>query len=144
MPYVIDVMRKPIFCESEILVTEAAKTMKKNRIGSLIVIDGNEQVIGVITERDLVHRVLGENKDPKTTKIGEVMSKNIITVGPYVSLIEALKIMRKNDVRRLPVTRNKKLVGILTEREIATAVIRASDEQLKLSRLKDLGEYLIP
>lgn len=144
MPYVIDVMRKPIFCESKILVTEAAKTMKTNRIGSLVVIDGNEQVIGVITERDLVHRVLGENRDPKTTQIGEVMSKNIITVGPYVSLIEALKIMRKNDVRRLPVTRNKKLVGILTEREIATAVIRASDEQLKLSRLKDLGEYLIP
>lgn len=144
MPYVIDVMRKPIFCESKILVTEAAKTMKTNRIGSLVVIDGNEQVVGVITERDLVHRVLGENRDPKTTQIGEVMSKNIITVGPYVSLIEALKIMRKNDVRRLPVTRNKKLVGILTEREIATAVIRASDEQLKLSRLKDLGEYLIP
>lgn len=144
MPYVIDVMRKPIFCQSKILVTEAARTMKTNRIGSLVVIDGNEQVIGVITERDLVHRVLGENRDPKTTQIGEVMSKNIITVGPYVSLIEALKIMRKNDVRRLPVTRNKKLVGILTEREIATAVIRASDEQLKLSRLKDLGEYLIP
>ena len=58
MPYVIDVMRKPIFCESKILVTEAAKTMKTNRIGSLVVIDGNEQVIGVITERDLVHRVL--------------------------------------------------------------------------------------
>ncbi|MFX0096843.1 MAG: cyclic nucleotide-binding/CBS domain-containing protein [Candidatus Hodarchaeota archaeon] len=144
MPYVIDVMREPIFCGPEILVTEAAKTMKKNRIGSIIVVDGAEQVIGVITERDLVHRVLGEDRDPKTTPIEAVMSKNITTVGPYVSLIEALKIMRKNDVRRLPVTRNKKLIGILTEREIATALIRASDEQLKLSRLKDLGEYLIP
>lgn len=118
-----DVMRKGVITlPQEATVAEAAGTLKKNLIGSIIVM-GKGEPAGIITERDLVFKVMADGKDPKKIKLKQVMSSPLKAVGPEVDIEEAAKIMRDERVKRLPVISNKgKLIGILSE----TDVVRVS------------------
>ena len=91
---------------------------RDNKVGSLIVVDG-DRCIGIVTERDLIEKVI--NKDIKTTLINEIMSINVITIDPLDNLENALKIMKKNRVKKLPVVSNNSLKGIITVTDIAYA-----------------------
>ena len=92
--------------------------MKERKVGSIIIVDQNTDPVGIITERDIVRRAVSYNKDPKTTKATEIMSKPLITVRKVTYLYEAAKKMAKNQIRRLPVVQNKTLVGIVTVTDI--------------------------
>ena len=100
---------------------EVAKLMKKHEIGSVIVVDkaGGSHALGIITERDIVHKVLVKKKDPYETKVDEVMSKPLRVVKPDTSLENAAQAMRENRIKRLPVVNdNNELVGVLSEGDI--------------------------
>jgi len=93
--------------------------MKKGKVSSIIIIDQNSEPIGIITERDIVRRVISEGKDPKITKAAEIMSKPLITVGEDTHFYDVAKKMVKYKIRRLPVvTTNNTLVGIVTVTDI--------------------------
>jgi len=92
-------------------VFEASELMCSNQLGCLVVVD-KEVPVGIVTERDIVRRVVAK-KLPLDTKISEVMSKSLITVSPNASLKEAARLMSINKIRRLPVSKDNKLVGIL-------------------------------
>lgn len=97
----------------------AAKIMKKHNIGSIVVVEG-KSAIGIITERDIVHKALATGKDPAKTKVDDVMSRPLRVVKPTASLEEAARAMRGNRIKRLPVINAKKeLIGILSEGDIA-------------------------
>lgn len=83
-------------------VTQAAELMRTNGIGDVIV-TGNGGVQGVVTDRDLVVRVLAAHRDPERTTVGEVCSPDVVTIHPDASVAEAVDIMRDRAVRRLPV-----------------------------------------
>ncbi len=99
-------------------VFDAAKIMKKRKIGNVIVVKNN-QPVGILTESDILKKVVAETKKPEETSVAEVMSTPVMIADPYISLEEAMKIMGKCNVRRLPVTENDKLIGIITQRDIS-------------------------
>ena len=92
--------------------------MKEKQVSSIIIIDKNDKAIGIITERDIVRRVIADSKDPDTTKATEIKSQPLITVRPEAYLFDACKIMEKNNIRRLPVVKDNTIVGIVTITDI--------------------------
>ena len=99
---------------------EAVKISNKNKIGCLVVVD-NSQIVGILTERDLLERVLEKCRNPKETKISEIMTRHVVMGKPDMELSEATRIMFENNVKKLPIIDGNRLVGIVTLTDIARA-----------------------
>lgn len=98
-------------------ISECAKVMTANKIGAVIV-QGESVTQGIITERDIVRKVVSQGLNTKKETVKEYMEKNVITIGPEEDLYDALMTMRDNDVRHLPVVSKKKIFGFLTMKDI--------------------------
>lgn len=96
--------------------------MVANDIGAVIVIDEGKPV-GMITERDLLERVITNNKNVYETKAKDVMSKPLVSIETDRPIKEALELMRKHKIRRLAVTENKALIGLVTERRLLSGFL---------------------
>jgi len=94
--------------EPNMTVLDAAQLMKKRKIGNVLVVE-KKQPIGILTESDILKKVVAEGKNAKDVLVKNVMSTPIIVIDPYVSLEEAMKTMGKCNVRRLPVCENDEL-----------------------------------
>ncbi|HEV3478996.1 MAG TPA: CBS domain-containing protein, partial [Gaiellaceae bacterium] len=90
-------------------VVDAARLMREEHIGSLPITD-EEQLVGMITDRDITTRVVAEAADPTMTSVGDVYSRDLISVEPDKDLEDALQLMARHQVRRLPVVENGRLV----------------------------------
>jgi CBS domain-containing protein len=99
-------------------VVEAARLMREGHIGSLPITD-DEKIVGMITDRDITTMVVAEAGDPKATSVGDISSRDPISVEPDKPLEEALQLMARHQVRRLPVVENDRLVGIVSQADIA-------------------------
>ncbi len=116
-----DFMTKDVLIvDPEATVFEAAKKMVEKDIGSLVV-RGKKGELGIITERDILRRVVAEEKDPRKVKVREIMSSPVITCTPETTIDEAAALMAMGRVRRLPVVDNDKVVGIITAYDVARA-----------------------
>ena len=104
--------------EPNTTVLEAAKLMKERKIGNVIIVE-KKQPIGILTESDILKKVVAEGKNAKDVLVKEVMSTPIIVIDPYVTLEAAMKTMGKCNVRRLPVCENDELIGIITQKDIS-------------------------
>lgn len=101
-------------------VEDCAKLMCNNHIGCVPVCDSSKQVVGLVTDRDIVLRTIGCGKDIKNTPVSDIMTCQICMCTPDVDVSEAEKIMSENQVRRLPVVDNNKIIGILTLGDLTT------------------------
>jgi CBS domain-containing protein len=99
-------------------VVEAARLMQEQHIGSLPVTE-DERLVGMITDRDITTRVVAKSATPETTSVGDVYSRDLISVEPDNDLDEALRLMARHRVRRLPVVENGRLVGMVAQADIA-------------------------
>jgi CBS domain-containing protein len=99
-------------------VVEAARLMREQHIGSLPVTE-DERLVGMITDRDITTRVVAESAAPETTSVGDVYSRTLISVQPDDGLDDALRLMARHQVRRLPVVENGRLVGVVAQADIA-------------------------
>lgn len=108
----------PATVSRDALVVEAARCMLAEDVGSLPVVDG-EDLVGVITDRDVVLQVVAKDLDPKQIYVSEVCSAHPVTVGPREPLDRALQRMAEERVRRLPVVSDGRLVGILAQADVA-------------------------
>lgn len=115
--HVKDVMNKAIVIDHDVNAKEAAKIMSDKGIGSLIVLKDNK-IAGIVTERDILKNVSALGKS-----ISSIMSKNVVTVDHNESLGNAAILMTEKKIKRIPVTNNGRLVGIIT----ATDIIANSD-----------------
>ena len=115
-----DIMTENVIsiCEDE-PVTAAARLMKQNNIGALPVRDGRSKLRGIVTDRDIVLRCVAGNADPQELKIGDIMTRNLVTATPLEDTEKAAERMGECQIRRLPVTDNGVLVGIVALGDIA-------------------------
>ena len=102
-------------------VLEACKVYSKNKVGSLVVMD-KKIIVGIVTERDTIERIILQNKNPKKTKIKDIMSPNIITVHALAPLERAAQIMKERTIKKLPVILNNEIVGIVTETDLSRTI----------------------
>lgn len=96
-------------------VWQAAERMHQRAVGTLVVVDDNERPVGIVTDRDLVERVLAKALDPNVTTIGSVMTEALQTVSEHDAIEQAITVMRRERCRRLPVVDGAgELVGLLS------------------------------
>lgn len=129
---------EPITISKEASVKKAVETMLKKDVGSLLVVEGDE-IVGIITEKDIISKVVKYAKDPTKVKVKDVMTKKLITIRPDADIYEIAKVMTKKNVRRLPVCQGNKLLGLVTEKDIlkfAPSVIYILSEKIKLRKGK--------
>jgi CBS domain-containing protein len=118
MPTVKDLMTKSVIAiDANKTVIEAAALMSQNDVGDLVVMENNLPV-GIVTERDFVRRVLAEGKST-STKVSEVMSTPLRVIDQEAPIKEAARRMVSKKIRRLPVVKDNKLVGIITAADFA-------------------------
>lgn len=101
-------------------IQEAAEQMKKFRIGSLVVVK-NSKMIGILTERDILDKVVAEAEDSSKVKVKEIMTKEVVMVAPDKDIGEAAELMMEKKIKKLPVIQGKQLVGIVTATDLCTA-----------------------
>jgi len=118
-------------------ILDAAKAMQAHNIGCMPVCQPGGKIAGIITDRDIVVRNIANNGDPKTTKVKDVMTKNVITVEPDADVDAAAEIMAKNKVRRLPVVQNGSIVGMLAIGDLATRNILNTEAGEALSEISE-------
>ena len=119
MAQVRDLMTSnPVTCSSQASIADAAKVMAKEDIGPLPVVDA-DRLVGILTDRDIVVRVIAEGRDPQSTSVGDVASGDLVTVSPDEDLGRALQLLAERQVRRLPVAEGETLVGVIAQADIA-------------------------
>jgi CBS domain-containing protein/uncharacterized protein (DUF2267 family) len=94
-------------------VLEAARAIENNNIGAVVVQDRGA-VVGIVTDRDLTVRVVGQGLDPKTTPLADVMTTPVLTLSPRDSQSDAVQLMQERNVRRIPLVEGKRFVGMVT------------------------------
>jgi CBS domain-containing protein len=112
--------------ESGSTAVEAARLMRDEDVGIVPIVEG-EKLVGTVTDRDIVTRVVAEGKTPESVTVGEIASRELVTIDPQQDLDDALRLMARHQVRRLPVVEEDgKLVGIVAQKDVA---MHASEAQ---------------
>lgn len=140
-----DIMVAPVITISpNESILDAANLMNREEIGSLVVIE-DKRVVGILTERDILVRVVGENRIPEETLVKEVMTRPVTTIDASASLRDAVKLMVLKRIKKLPVMDGDKLVGIITMTDLIRLYPHVVDiliESLKQTREKRFRKYL--
>jgi CBS domain-containing protein len=110
-----------VYLPSDTTLAEAARTMREQDIGDVVVADGTT-LTGLVTDRDIVVRAVAERFDPASTTIGEIVSRDLVTVRPEDSIHSAALLMRDNAVRRVLVCDEQGLVGIVSIGDLAEEI----------------------
>jgi CBS domain-containing protein len=123
---VADIMSSPVVTvDGEVNVREGALSMVDKRIGSIVITERG-QAVGIVTERDMLERVVSLCRDPCETRMKDVMTSPLISTSPGTNILDAMRKMRENRISRLLVMDRDKMVGIVSERDIIRAVSMAS------------------
>jgi len=136
-----DIMTKNLVtCTPETTIVEVAQLMKTEDIGPVLVVDNDNSktLVGIVTDRDVVVKVIAERRDVNTTRVGDVMSKKLVTCRADDEVEVAMKAMAQFQLRRIPVVEeNMRLVGIISQADLATRV----DEPEKTGEMvKEISE----
>jgi len=145
-----DVMvEEVVTVESDATVQEAVNLMNKHEIGCLIVVMGDKPV-GIITERDMLTRVLAKSKDPEKIKVSEVMSAPLIVGKPEMEVEDAVKLMFKTKIKKLPVVQNGRLLGLVTltdltrfQPQMIRILKKLSVKELAPKRMRKVVDYYV-
>ncbi len=125
-----DIMKRNVLIlRKDATIKDALDLMIENSVGSVIILESNK-IVGIVTERDLLRKILSHNK-PLDTKIEEIMTRNIITVFADEKVEKAAEIMTENKIKKLPVIDGGKLVGIITLTDIVASGVKLEDAILK-------------
>jgi signal-transduction protein with cAMP-binding, CBS, and nucleotidyltransferase domain len=105
--------------DESVCVADAAREMRKKGVSSVLVRRiADMQPVGIVTERDILYRVVAEHRGPFKTVLKDVMSSPLVTIDDSAPVKDAIVLMRKNGIRRMPVTKEGKIVGMLTLKSI--------------------------
>ncbi|MBM3565976.1 MAG: CBS domain-containing protein [Alphaproteobacteria bacterium] len=112
-------------------VLDCAAIMAEINVAAMIVVDGEGRLIGILTERDLVQRVLAKERDPAKTTVAAVMTKNPDTLSPDDAAMDALELMQARNYRHLPVVEDGRCVAMVSIRDLYAAAKSALEEDIR-------------
>ena len=115
-----------IVVDKSVSISDAAKVMTKSKIDSILISE-ESNVVGILTNKDILSEVVAKGKDPNNTKVGEIMHKSIIKIHKDSPVKDAIALMIKHDIRRLVVKNDERTIGIISRKQI----------------VGDLGQYAI-
>ncbi|MBS4193865.1 CBS domain-containing protein [Lederbergia citri] len=139
MTQIRDIMTKEVeTCSLNDNVYEVAVKMKEEDVGVIPIVN-NDKLVGVLTDRDIVLRCIAE-KNPPSSKVEEIMSSHLVTVTPDTTTQEAAGIMAKEQIRRLPVVENGRLVGIVALADFAVRDLTDNQAKVALSEISEPDE----
>ncbi|MDH5374442.1 MAG: CBS domain-containing protein [Candidatus Bathyarchaeota archaeon] len=121
---------KVITTKKEATVEDAVKLMNKYEIGCLVVVE-NGKPVGIITERDLLKRVLRKSKELRNMGVTEIMSKPLVSIAPSVEIEEAAKLMFQKKIKKLPIVKKGKLLGLVT----LTDILRIQPQLIRMYKI---------
>ena len=116
--------------EADALVVECVRKMTDNKIGALMVMDGGK-LVGIFTERDALSRVLAAGRDPRDTRVVEVMTTDPCCVSPQMTVGAAMELVTKRHVRHLPIVENGKLHAVLSSRDLTHWLVKNRDGEVQ-------------
>jgi CBS domain-containing protein len=126
-----------VYTAPETSVQSAVETMAQHNIGSILVMEDGEDLVGIFSERDLLTRVIAEGLDPASTPVRDVMTKDVIVVSGETSRREALHIMQEQHIRHLPIADDKKLYGIVSLRDLL-----AFEQEMQAQEIEQLRRFV--
>lgn len=117
-------------------VAEAARSMADNEVGAILVcVDG--EIRGILSERDVLSRVVAQGKDPAATRVSEVATTEVVSVDVHVHVRECATLLRDRGIRHLPVTKEGKAAGILSSRDFFSYVAEGLERLIDRARYKE-------
>jgi CBS domain-containing protein len=120
-----DVMKKEVLSIDETAsVLDAVRLMDRHNVGAMVVMSAIKDALGIFTERDLLRRVVAIGKSPQATRITEVMTPEFVCAQAIDNALELLKVMVENNFRHLPVMDGRRLVGIVSTRDLYTKLVK--------------------
>jgi len=145
-----DVMIEDVITvDSDATVMEAVELMNKHEIGCLIV-TRKGKAVGIVTERDFLRRVLAESRDPKKTRVRQIMSKPLIFGEPDMDIEDAARLMFRKKIKKLPVVENGRLLGLVTltdlarfQPQIMKLLKKIANRELAPRRMKKVFDYYV-
>lgn len=136
-----DIMSSPVVTLEEYATSnKVASLMDKNDLGCVIVTNKTGNPVGIITERDMVLRVIAKNLRPDTTKAKEIMTSPLVTIDPEATISEAARRMSRLDIRRLAVVYKGNLVGIVSSRDILAVMPELLEIIQERNRIEGVSE----
>jgi CBS domain-containing protein len=134
-----DIMTSPVITmRRNAKVSEAASAMCAHNIGSLVVVDRREKPIGIVTERDMLRKIVVTSKNPKSIDITQIMSTPLIMGNPDQDLEDSAKLMINKKIKRLPIVEEGKLVGIVTFTDLIRAqpqIVSALEKSIGIDKM---------
>ncbi|GAB6135029.1 CBS domain-containing protein [Thermococcus sp. 9N3] len=122
------VKRKAVIVKPDDTIERVARILSRHKVGSAVVVDDDE-IVGVITDRDILDKVVAKGRDPKTVKVHEVMTRNPITIEDDYDISDAIDKMMEKGIRRLLVTRLGKPLGFVTAADLLAALNSMNNEE---------------
>jgi CBS domain-containing protein len=133
--------RELYFISPDQTVGEAARYMTERNVGAVCVLEA-ERLVGILSERDMMKRVIAPNLDPRSTRVADVMTAKPVVVDVHESYEKCRKVMKQANVRHLPVVDADKLVGMLSLRDVLQVDLDEKEEELKY--MQDYIHYVPP
>lgn len=132
--------QKLLATPGHVTVAEAARLMKKRTLGAVMIVDHSGHLAGIFTERDAVFRVLAEGRDPKATRLSEVMTPHPQTIAADKPFAHALLMMYEGGFRHMPVVEDGKPVGMVSARDVLGPELQEFESEMQ--RRARIGEIL--
>ena len=121
--------RELFFAKESDTVAEVARLMAELQVGAILILNG-EQLRGVFSERDLMKRVVVEGRPPEQTRVGQVMTTEVHTIGELATVADAMAAMQTHNCRHLPVMRGSRVVNFLSMRDVMNHELAQKTEEL--------------
>jgi CBS domain-containing protein len=121
-------------------VTDAARMMQQHKVGAVMVVDSRDHLSGIFTERDALFRVIAAGRDPATTRLADVMTKNPQTVSPDKPVGHALHMMYEGGFRHVPVIEKGRPIGMVSARDALGPELKEFESEV--ARREHIGEIL--
>lgn len=124
--------QNPVTLAAEKTVKQACALMRDRKVGAILVTDGSDMLVGIFTGRDAVCRVAAEGCDPATTRLEDVMTPAPATMAPGCTAIEALRLMQDGGFRHVPITEDRRIIGIVSRGDFRGLEQARLDEETQL------------